>query len=1060
MKHMLKSPAGAGLAVLLTAALSACGGSGGSSTSAPNTDDQVTVSGTVTDPAIRSARVRLEDADGNALAAITLSDSNGQFSFTGISTSRLNGAVVSATGGTDSSTGTDFTGLTLQAPYQAGTPLFITPLTTLLLQDVQNNGLSYSAAASNLATRLQLNSDTLAANPASDSTLQKASLQLSLLASALRAAGGFAPLQPLISAHGNDWSAINDDIQSGDFSATIQARMAALVSELDAIDAIDAIDSSLSSTATINEANRLSFVAGVSHFLSNTLGYNAGDVTGTTNIRLLAEALWQANGQAGIPSDSAQFANLIRYTFNTYSISTSDLDDSNWTPPAAIASDTRISSIATLQVIDHTIALTSEDLLQTADAKREYFYASDLSPYYRAQRIFDGVLDDTVTDPVYAGIAEAMASNNRIDELNVILNTQIANPADQANAAQNVADVFLKQGKTGLALQYLDQAWSIYKPVIEAIEIANITKDQANFLQQLAGSYNDAGETGKGSEVLAPLTSYIAGVNGTYSTTYAQIISAFNQQASALTTAAGDAGLSAASVASAQQTLTILAQLADGLGPNGTTVCYKAKGSYYVSLAEYYRQLQKPDQVRVFINKFVALRSSSDCPNTAVQTDVYVDDLVDAYLYLDDLAGYNALVSSMTSSTANADAALLLVQAFSTAKNGNTADAIVQVTDAYDSNTISGLTSQLQWLTNVGINRGSPYLSVLLFNAGYTTEGAQVLDKAWEIATSNLYNSSTNLTGITASWWGCPKVAQLTYDFVDQTLGKQRMQQCVSLADLYINSGNDKAAYYAYTHLINGLLLTGNSDLAVERFAYLNGIIENMADADYITAARYILNYALPSGIIEAGLDFADITALQNSQMSRLNNLISAANTETLRKAIATNAGKIGASYVETANGLQNRTIKTGLTDAGLADKIRTMRNAVAAVVNAAQPASAALTNSTNINNAFGTYAEMLSNARLYDDALALTRLDLFSGSDANDLRTIVAEAIMAEDDFTGSAILARDYDLDGLPDFFEASASAADISASGITLDTDSDNDGITDTADSTPFYCESCTD
>ena len=165
-------------------------------------------------------------------------------------------------------------------------------------------------------------------------------------------------------------------------------------------------------------------------------------------------------------------------------------------------------------------------------------------------------------------------------------------------------------------------------------------------------------------------------------------------------------------------------------------------------------------------------------------------------------------------------------------------------------------------------------------------------------------------------------------------------------------------------------------------------------------------------------------------------------------------------SYVKIANGLQNRTIKTGLSDAELADKIRSMRNAVATVVSTAQPTAEALTTASNIASAFETFASMLSNARLYDNALALLDLDLFSNSDANDLRTIIAEAMMAEDDFTGSDILARDYDLDGLPDFFEANVSADAIAASGITLDTDSDNDGTDDDADSTPFYCESCAD
>ncbi|MCD8492585.1 MAG: hypothetical protein LRY51_12215 [Geovibrio sp.] len=78
------------------------------------------------------------------------------------------------------------------------------------------------------------------------------------------------------------------------------------------------------------------------------------------------------------------------------------------------------------------------------------------------------------------------------------------------------------------------------------------------------------------------------------------------------------------------------------------------------------------------------------------------------------------------------------------------------------------------------------------------------------------------------------------------------------------------------------------------------------------------------------------------------------------------------------------------------------------------------------------------------------------TAADRNDSILDIAGTVTLATDFPYSSIAFVDTDKDGKPDFFLPSASPAEIAASGLELDDDSDGDGKPDTSDATPFYAD----
>ncbi|MGB1296643.1 MAG: cadherin-like domain-containing protein [Psychrobium sp.] len=98
-------------------------------------------------------------------------------------------------------------------------------------------------------------------------------------------------------------------------------------------------------------------------------------------------------------------------------------------------------------------------------------------------------------------------------------------------------------------------------------------------------------------------------------------------------------------------------------------------------------------------------------------------------------------------------------------------------------------------------------------------------------------------------------------------------------------------------------------------------------------------------------------------------------------------------------------------------------------------------------------YADQLVRLGKFDAAFAIANNEALGTVEKDAINAATASAMSTWDDFTRTNIASVDTDKDGKPNFFAAFATQAMIDASGLTLDEDSDNDGVNDDVDGFPL-------
>ncbi|GAB5477507.1 MAG: hypothetical protein Marn2KO_09740 [Marinobacter nauticus] len=1052
-----------GLVFLSALVMSACGGSSGSSSDGGGASTTASVVGTVTDPAIEGAAVRLVDAQGEALTRIQITDQTGQFSFQLSSSVDLAGARVVAVGGRDVETGQDLQGIMLEARLRTGSEIMVTPLTTLALAYEREGG-----TLAGFASMLGLTEQELESDPANSAATQRASMLLTELTVAMKGAADSTSslLGKLQMANGNLRDTADLLVADAGLPAAVVSRLRAVQSRITALDSL--AEAPANAEAMVRELNRLNIRTGVADYLSNNLDFQPASDSEHANLNALADAIFEALNQRGLPADSAALLNIARYVVVINALSAEAMAAADFTVPQPIDPENLLPLLADTEVVDSTLPLAvGEELGDDNAARVEYFFRSDLSPYYRAARLFDGVMDDQVTDPVYVSVVRGLADAGFIEQAELMAQSSVFQSSWKGEAFQEAGRALEGQGKIEDAIEAWDKALELYNRYLKVLEDENgvplVNADDASFYQTLSDDYRDAGYPQKADEAMAGVRAYIKSQKGQpYNTAYGRLAVGVGNNAEALVLEAIGNGSVGESYDRAREAASFFLEVVSSMGARESAdKCYAIKTLQLASVAEFYGLLGEYEKLEKTLDEFEALLDIG-CNQASV---IYAKNYADAYGLLGLDERFKSLleekvrpydVANDKAYEADALAAFSVYEALELAKSDQSnklEDAVALITGRTDD-----LADVVELLTYTGTGRddgGFRYLSRRLWDEGYAEEALAIADVAFEITLSPEFAASETRPSSYIGQ-GCRKVAKLYDWFGEPAKARIRMDECSAAVEARMASWTTVQQADAYALLAESYQFISEYAQSLIYVPSWNALIDVMGDkADQAYQKTQIAvfaanagDFALATRAMDEAMNLAAAIAAETDSQSQIEDGIEEhldvaayqqQMLDIIRGRIAVEGIAVGEPEAAERTRIQ---LRTGLIGS----------NGASGVL----PLIAAINDPEDREDYLRAVIGLLAGAQFFDDAERLAQEADYSTS-RNARLALVAKGYASYDDYPGSTVARFDFEKDGLPDFFSPASTQQERDALAVSLDDDIDGDGIANASDATP-YCSVC--
>ncbi len=1038
------------LGILAISLFSACGGGGSGIESG---FDEVILLGVVEDGPLSGARVFLRDIATGETARYcgasgvgrceTVTDEDGRFSLRVSSLALEHPLELFTNGGFDRRTGVDFAGMPMRAPLELFRhrldQIRVTPLTSVLSGRLKTGALS-ELAAEEIAVELglPLGSD-LGAPIGEASALLRSALVLTAMAIELAEGGDSDPFSSLGARMNGAFPLLIDHEGRPDpetlfewgFDEKAIARLVTLEQEL------------REGEGSLCERFRKALLSAA---LFRTVELMLGEDDGIDlehpflrpNLSLLAEKILIAAGDTPLPVRGIPPGRIARYALFTYNLTSFEAlsaDPELFSQTIqSLQSDERIAELAALRTRYAVSVPLLDHEMPGADNQRriDYFYNSDASPFYQAERLLAYVFDDQIRDPLLVQIASGKADVGLIADALTIIETQVHLSEFKARGYRGVGDALVRYGRKSEALEVLRQA-EHFAIRFTQNKGSNLTTADAQFLQGVGSSLRKAGDGAGAQRMSAYLESFLPHLDTP--ALYGRVIVGTWQLADEYI-AAGEEGSALPLVLSMED---LAAQTPPNVFSWGRT--YRARVLYLLETAKRFATLGLDEDVVGVWERVRQIRAADGMENlTEGDTWGYIPDFVELLYQIGRREEALTLAGQIPESHSARGKAIKLIATIE-AIDGNL-PAALSIIEAHFTDPID----KIEALTYFALNKSSEYIALALIRREALETAREALD-----------------------------IAAALPDEIQTATERARYQQViqrgyVKIADLYHLVGDDASAFEmlvkAEVVAATMLGLQNEVDSLIDILIGYHQIgEEHIADQLLFDAAE-----ALAGAQDVSAFDLANLyhrllgTSLDIGR--------SEATAQILPKYLAVVRTIFDPWTIYSGNERDRqlrRQVEHLIRAARYSRQIHHRIGARDLLLEASQLARLISVEKDRVALFVGplpggaeSVVSGLAIAGFFDEALAMAeqrdeygRLTL-TVPGRNQGLLAIARVYAQRDDFPGTKVASIDFDGDGRPYFFHPLASPEEIVASGLVLDDDSDGDGIPDIFDRRPLFAD----
>lgn len=503
-----------------------------SSSNSSSSDSKKTVSGVVSDPEIKDAKVGLY-RDGtiqpfldsnNRNANLVTTDENGRFSFKISASTDISGYVIKSTGGFDTVTGESLEGVELTAPLEMfGNPNHpvISPLTSLVADEMRN-GFSSGDAKNIVNSYLGFPAGTdLTVNPTSQSSLLEKSVLITKLVKKLKDNGTQTPIRTLRNALRNNPLVVAGDQINGkllDEVITDEDQQEDIKEDFEALK--EQLKTPGDFARTSYARSMFKTVRSV-YMTQNSVSRKAFNEDGDKDELVASFKIVAAKITAAMTEKIGTAKQEKAVVYVLQGISTA-APEKTYKKETFIATDTLTENLDTFLTLDETkkqlaaiaafasttkyivsIPLTPVQLLGNDNAKRvEYYYNSNIANTYFEQKVLENVYDDRVTDPVYSSLACTWAEAGDFDKAKAYIKNNIFQNDEKISAHKCVGAAYGNHGQYQKGIEQVQIAEDLFKKRVQAIGLDSVTANESNETISLAMYYYQLNDFEKAKAIL------------------------------------------------------------------------------------------------------------------------------------------------------------------------------------------------------------------------------------------------------------------------------------------------------------------------------------------------------------------------------------------------------------------------------------------------------------------------------------------------------------------------------------------------------------------------------